>query len=76
MITKENKLALIRSGREAIEYAMLDIVIKSFKSTAAEEHDLEALSQLLKDYNRLIDKHQRSLFNVQASNDEVNKQEK
>lgn len=76
MLTKQQQMVLIRSGREAIEHAMLSVVLRSFAGPKSDQKELDELSQLLRTYNRLMAKHQQSLIASEASNAETNKQEK
>lgn len=76
MITNLQQMVLIRSGREAIEHALLTAVLRSFENSHPDREEVDDLTELLKTYNRLMARHQRSLIEVQAANDKTYKQEK
>lgn len=76
MITNLKQMVLIRSGREAIEQALLTAVLRSFENSHPDRDEVDDLSELLEIYNRLMARHQRSLIEVQAANDKTHKQEK
>lgn len=76
MITNLQQMVLIRSGREAIEQALLVAVLRSFENAHPDREEVDDLHELLEAYNRLMARHQRSLIEVKAANDKTHKQEK
>ncbi len=76
MITNLQQMVLIRSGREAIEQALLVAVLRSFENAHPDREEVDDLHELLENYNRLMARHQRSLIEVKAANDKTHKQEK
>ena len=76
MITNMQQMELIRSGRQAIERAMLNAVLRSASGTDSCQVELNELRALLDNYNCLMARHQRLIFAVPTANDNTNKQVK
>ncbi len=53
-VTKEEMRQLIKSGRAAIEYRMLGVVIRPRALTAADDAELEGLRALLEKYDEFM----------------------
>lgn len=76
MITNPQQIVLIRSGREAIEHALMTAVLRSFSNVHPNREEADELSNLLETYNRLMARHQRSLIEEKDVNDKTHNQEK
>lgn len=61
--------SLVRSGREAIEHAILNSVMLPRLPSEAEQAELNELFSLLVKYNQLMSKHERAPVSVEAAND-------
>lgn len=59
----------IRAGRDAIEYALLSVVIRPRARTPEDEADLADLYSLLDSYNRVMKKYEHIALDGVAAND-------
>ena len=57
-VTKKEMTQLIKSGRAAIEYRMLGVLIRPRALTEADDAEMEELSALLEKYNQLMSAHE------------------
>ena len=70
-MTKQELHHAILRGRAAIEECLLSALLRPWLIHPAEEGDYEALSDLLKRYNRIMEKHMPHKITAQAANDDI-----
>lgn len=66
---KPHRQHAIRAGRDAIEYALLSVVIRPRARTSEDEADLADLYALLDCYNRVMKKYEVTTLDGVAAND-------
>jgi len=75
-ITMLNKLkmhGLIKSGRCAIEYSLLGVIIRPRALTADDETELAEITTLLHSYNKWMAQYELpDIINLNAANDQIN----
>jgi len=70
MSTESNIHELVCAGREAIEKAILEVVIRPWVKVDCGQADLDELRALLVRYNQVMTKYEKPEINPIASNDE------
>ncbi len=70
MITRKKMQGFIKAGRTAIEYRMLLILIRPRVSTAADDAEMEEMSELLRKYNAFMAEYEEPKLPLNAANDE------
>lgn len=70
MNTESNMPQLICGGREAIEKAILEVVIRPWITIDSGQEDLDELRALLVRYTLVMTKYEKPQFNPIAANDE------
>lgn len=70
MNTESNMPQLICAGREAIEKAILEVVIRPWVKVDSGQADLEELRALLVRYIQVMTKYEKPQLNPIAANDE------
>jgi hypothetical protein len=73
-LTYEQMDEYISSGRRAIEWAWLLIIMRPRAMTPADEAELEAMHALLADYGKLMAPFQKPKVPLMAANDEPGEQ--
>ena len=70
MNTESNISQLVCAGREAIEKAILEVVIRPWVKVVDGQVDVGELRTLLVRYNQVMTKYEKPQFNPIAANDE------
>jgi hypothetical protein len=70
LLTQNKMQGYIDAGRNAIEYAMLLVLMRSSAQSKDDDAEMSELTGLLNKYNEMMAKHERSLLNAPAANDE------
>lgn len=75
MVTKAELQKMAKSGRTAIEYRLLGVLIRPRELTDADHKELEALKALMKQYDELMDIPRPQPETREGSNDGYGGQE-
>jgi hypothetical protein len=73
MLSKQEMHPLIHSGRVAIEYSMLAVLLRSHPLSPADDAELKELHTLIDLYNKWMKQYElANIIHLAASNDHIN----
>jgi hypothetical protein len=73
MLSKQEMHPLIHSGRVAIEYSMLAVLLRSHPLSPADDAELKELHTLIDLYNKWMKQYELpDIIHLNASNDDIN----